>query len=121
MEKENNIPHNILPYFLEISKQLWSGHAAIMIGAGFSKNAQKNESTKKNFPNWNELGDIFYQKIHGKLPTKEKYLNTLKLADEVQAAFGRNSLDQILKDAIPDNEYQPSLLHEKTVKFGQIR
>src|SRR4030043_609153 len=113
MKTSYKIPKDILPYFTEISNRLWSGHAAIMIGAGFSKNAIKTESTEKKFPDWNELGDIFYKKIHGRSVTNKRYLNVLKLADELQAAFGRITLEQILEDEIPDKYYEPSLLHEK--------
>ncbi len=115
----NEVPENILPHLLEIANRLWSGHATIMIGAGFSKNAKKGESTSKHFLTWNELGDCFYKKIHGKSPEiKDRcYLNVLKLADEVQAAFGRNTLDQILKTELPDKEYQPSTLHERTLQL----
>ena len=117
MKNNTKIPSYVKPYLLEIANRLWSGHATIMIGAGFSKNANKNGSTSKNFPDWNKLGDVFYEKIYGNPPTNGKYLNVLKLADEVQAAFGRNTLDQILKQEIPDKEYQPSLLHEKTLQL----
>ena len=113
------IPKEILPYLIEIANRLWAGHAAIMIGAGFSKNAKKNSTTKKRFPDWNQLGDVFYEKING-IPPKPKdkaYLNVLKLADEVQAAFGRNTLDQIVKTEVPDKEFQPSILHEKTLRL----
>lgn len=113
------IPKEILPYLIEIANRLWAGHAAIMIGAGFSKNAKKNSTTRKRFPDWNELGDVFYEKMNG-IPPKPKdkaYLNVLKLADEVQAAFGRNALDQIIKTEVPDKEFQPSVLHEKTLKL----
>ena len=43
MKNENIISKELLPYFSEIAKRLWSGHAAVMIGAGFSKNAKKND------------------------------------------------------------------------------
>ena len=74
---------------------------------------------QKRFPDWNELGDVFYEKINGIPPkTKDKaYLNVLKLADEVQSAFGRNTLEQIIKTEIPDKEFQPSILHEKTLRL----
>lgn len=113
------IPKEVLPYLIEIANRLWAGHAAIMIGAGFSKNAKKNSTTKKRFPDWNELGDVFYEKINGIQPKPEDkaYLNVLKLADEVQAAFGRNTLDQIIKTEVPDKEFQPSVLHEKTLRL----
>jgi len=86
-----------------------------MIGAGFSKNANPN------FPNWETLGDLFFEKIHGRKPNKEKgkdrYLNVLKLADEVEAAFGRPTLDQLLRDHIPDNDSEPSDLHTKMLEL----
>ncbi|MBX3639973.1 MAG: SIR2 family protein, partial [Nitrosomonas sp.] len=108
------IPNSISPYLNEIAERLWSGHAAIMVGAGFSKNASPNGTSTRGFPDWQQLGDLFYEKINGTKPdNKGKYLNVLKLADEVQAAFGRPALDQSLRDVIPDYEYEPSPLHVK--------
>ena len=58
------------------------------------------------------MGDIFYEKIHGEKPEgRSKYLNVLKLADEVQAAFGRPALNRVLREAIPDLEHKPSSFH----------
>lgn len=111
---KDQIPAEILPYFLEIAKKLQSKHATIMVGAGFSKNAKKVCSSGKEFPNWNQLGDAFYKKLNGDFSKeKDRYLNPLKLADEVQAVFGRSTLNDMLKDEIPDKEYQSSDLHEK--------
>lgn len=108
------IPSSISPYLNEIAERLWSGHAAIMVGAGFSKNASPNGTSTRGFPDWQQLGDLFYEKINGTKPdNKGKYLNVLKLADEVQAALGRPALDQSLRDVIPDYEYEPSPLHVK--------
>lgn len=103
---EVQIDESIRPYLNEIAERLWSTptHAAIMVGAGFSKNANRD------FPDWSTLGDIFFEKIHGKIPDKNsgehRYLNALKLADEVQAAFGRPALDQLLRSNIPDTDSQ---------------
>ena len=112
-----NIPKDIFPYFVEISEKLWSGHATIMIGAGFSRNATKNSTTKKEFPTWDDLGDIFLKKLYGHSSKDEKYLNVLKLANEIEATFGRNTLEDLLKTEIPDKEYQPSLLHERVLQL----
>ncbi|MEA5428679.1 SIR2 family protein [Arcicella lustrica] len=113
MNKET-IPKSVLPYLEEIAHRLYANHAVVMIGAGFSKNAEPNEATHKRFPNWNELGDIFYKKLNGEDNSQnKKYLNVLKLAEEVEAGFDRNTLYQILKQEIPDKEYRPSSLHEK--------
>lgn len=119
MNKSDKIPLDLLPYLQEIVQKLKTDHATVMIGAGFSKNAQNNGFTKKGFPDWNELGDLFYEKIHGTKPKLEDkaYLNVLKLADEVQAAFKRTELDNILINEIPDKEYQPSVLHAELLKL----
>jgi len=107
------------PYLEEIITNLRKGHAAIMIGAGFSKNAQNNGSKEKRFPDWGELGDIFYEKLNGSKPKSDHkaYLNVLKLADEVQATFKRPALDDILLNEIPDKEFQPSPLHQKLLEL----
>jgi DNA-binding transcriptional MerR regulator len=112
---DNNIrgiADEIKPYLNEIAERLWSGHATVMVGAGFSKNAHES------FPNWDQLGNIFYKKIHNKEPEgHQHYLNILKLANEVQAAFGRPALDQLLRSSIPDKEYEPSSSHVKLLEL----
>lgn len=104
---ESDVPDSIRPYLNEISERLWAGRAAVMIGAGFSKNAGNG------FPDWNQLGDLFHEKAHGiKSDTeKPKYLNVLRLAEEVQAAIGRPALENLLRSNIPDLNIEPSPLH----------
>ena len=48
-----------MDYINEIAEALSGSHAAVMIGAGFSKNADNISSTDKWFKNWNELSDDF--------------------------------------------------------------
>ena len=105
-------PDQVELYLNHIAERLWSGSAAVMVGAGFSRNAMPKGSTSASFPNWQELGDIFYEKLHGRSPGKEaRYLNLLKLAEQVQAAFGSSALDAVLRQSIPDQFYEPSPLH----------
>jgi hypothetical protein len=113
---------NIEIYLPEIAERLWSGHASLMVGSGFSMNARKGEAKTKNFPSWNDLGDCFFKKLYGKIPAeKDKcYLDVLKLANEVEAAFGRPVLNKILRDEIPNMEYQPSELHKKLLQLPWI-
>ena len=66
-----------------VSERLFSrdGNAALMVGAGFSRNATPNSTNSKPFPTWNDLGDIFFEKVNGRLPNSEddgKYLNAIK-------------------------------------------
>ena len=60
MEK---IPSTIQPYLDEIAKCVWSKNASIMIGAGFSMNAKAIFENAKRFPSWQDLGNVFYEKV----------------------------------------------------------
>jgi hypothetical protein len=110
----NEFPLSSRPYLLELSSRLYSGHATVMVGAGFSRNAIKNDHTKGGFPTWFDLGNAFYKKLYGIAPDQNaNYLNALKLAEEVEAAFGRSVLDQMLRTLIPDSDHQPADIHNK--------
>lgn len=116
MAKNNN---NVDVYISEIAERLWSGHASIMIGAGFSMNVQRSDIPLKKFPSWNDLGDVFYKKLYGKIPSDKDrgYLDALKLAEEVEASFGRSALNKIIREEVPDTEYQPSELHTRLLQL----
>lgn len=108
-----NMPDSIRFCLNEIAERLWAGRAAVMVGAGFSKNAGGE------FPDWNQLGDLFYRKAHGIKPdtSQQKYLNVLRLAEEVQAAIGRPALENLLRTSIPDLDVEPSDLHVDLLKL----
>ena len=105
------IPDELRPYLDTIADRLLSGHAAVMIGAGFSKNAI-SQGSGPEFPDWSQMGDRFFERLHGRPPgPDDKYLQIPALAHQVEAAFGRPALDQMLRDAIPDLQNEPSPLH----------
>lgn len=113
---ETDVPDSIRPYLNEIAERLWAERAAVMVGAGFSKNAGHG------FPDWNQLGDLFYQKAHGVKPdsTQRRYLNVLRLAEEVQAAIGRPALENLLRSNIPDLTIEPSGLHVELLELPWV-
>ena len=114
-------PDQVKPYLDEIAVRLWSNNAAVMVGAGFSHNAKSMGSTSASFPSWQELGDVFYKKLHGQYPSGEaKYLSLLKLAEQVEAAFGRPVLDDLLRSAIPDLRCEPSPLHSQLLNLPWV-
>lgn len=109
----------IIPLLRNIASRLWEGHAAVLIGAGFSRNAKPLSGTSRKFPMWNDLGDIFYEKVYCEKNTY-KYGNVLKLGDEVQAAFGRATLDKLILENVPDKEYEPSKLHSSLLSLPWV-
>ena len=107
----SSVPPALRPYLDEIADRLFSGHAAVMVGSGFSKNAASLTPVAP-FPDWSELGDLFYQRLYGDSPShRSRYLQIPVLAHEIEAAFGRPALNKMLRDAIPDLMHEPSPLH----------
>ena len=111
-------PDHVKPYLDEIADRLSSHSAAVMVGAGFSRNAMPVEPTSASFPSWQELGDVLFRKLHRRAPSDdERYLSLPRLAEQVQAVFGRPALDGLLRQAIPDLAYEPSLLHSQLLNL----
>ena len=61
------IPDELRPYLDTITDRLLSGHAAVMVGSGFSKNAT-SPGSHPGFPDWSLLGDRLYERLHGNPP-----------------------------------------------------
>ena len=92
-----DIPKTIQVHLNEIAERLNQGKATVMVGAGFSKNAVKIKNTDKKFLSWNELADLFYEKLNGEKPDEKTghYLDALRFADNVESNLGRPTLDRI--------------------------
>lgn len=87
------------------------GKASVMIGAGFSKNADKDVDA--SMKDWTELGRVFYTKLYGKEPSDSDLLNLspIRLASMVEASFGRAFLDKMIAHSLPDTQFRPNELY----------
>ncbi|MDN4083290.1 SIR2 family protein [Paenibacillus polymyxa] len=101
----------------QIIESLKANRCAVLVGAGFSRNADSGSLFAPTFPTWNELADTFYEKLHSNMPKETQYLNPLVLAEQVEAAYGRPVLNQLLISRIPDTQYSPSVLHTKLLSL----
>jgi len=121
-ESRETIPNSIMAYINEIAERMRQGRAAVMVGCGFSKNANPKRYTEKKFLDWGELGNIFYKKLYGKYPWEEEkayfYNDVMKLAERVEECFGRTVLDKLIIDNLPDEEYEPSEIHEMLLRLN---
>ncbi len=119
MTQEHNqeIDFPDLHHFLKIRERLWCGRefgqAAVMVGAGFSRNTIKANSTVPDLPSWRELAN----KMKQELPGAEEIEDALELASNYEQEFGRQSLDKLLLDSIPNSQHYPSKLHETLLKL----
>lgn len=101
-----------------ISDRLWNGQASLFVGAGFSKNARPKNGEELP-PNWNELGDLFFEKVRHRKPNcrDRAYANVLRIAEEVKCVYGKKGLTDLIKESINDSNLEPSDLHLQLLKY----
>ena len=110
-------------YIEQLRKALWSGReygrAAVMVGAGLSQNARPVAGLRRHLPTWQDLSRAMVRLLYpASAPGHEEAKRRasvpggiLRVAEEFQAAFGRNALDRLLLKTIPDHQYEPGPLH----------
>ena len=100
-----------------IKKNLAEKKASVMVGAGFSKNADMDESVVMK--DWNALASDFYERLYSIKPTPEKMMfkTPMRLASQVEASFGKNALYEFILESLPDNRIIPSDLHASLLKL----
>ncbi len=106
------------------------GDVSLMIGAGFSKNAQSKGMASIQPPSWSELAEKMYGELYPEpLEAKEKKewnkqkiiktsgKNVTKLADEYIANFDRNKINNLIEQSIADEMFAPGELHKRLLKL----
>src|SRR5690242_20289794 len=108
-------------YVKTIREALWCGQefgrAAVMIGSGFSRNAEPARTSVRPFPMWSDLSRLLVGRLD-QLPEDpeerkralyqaEETSRALRLGDEFEAALGRARLNELLQDSIRDLDYEP--------------
>ena len=98
----------------KIRKSLWCGreygNVSIMVGAGFSLNAEKLSKNSGGFLVWNQLRDKMKEELYPY--TNSDNQDVLKLASEYEEVFGRLALEEFILSSLPDENYIPGKLHK---------
>ena len=100
-------------YLSHIADNLKANRATVLVGAGFSRNADGGSPSSPGFPTWFQLADAFWEKLRPNQGSETRYLSPLTLAEQVEVTYGRPELDALLISKIPDAQYRPSALHKK--------
>ncbi len=116
LRKKTMSKDDVCTYLKEIRRQLWLGHASLMVGSGFSKNAIKTTPATLCPPNWEELATALVTRLYPSCDEKQRKLiqlkkNVLQLAEEFDTTFQRPELNEFLKNLIQDDNLLPSSLH----------
>lgn len=117
----------------KISTALWSrsltGAAAAMIGAGFSLNADPALASAQPMPTWTDLVRRMARELHpggdeqaiSRRDEAEKSAGAtsgaLRIAQEYQAQFGREALNKMISDHVPDQRFIPGALHRSLLEL----
>ncbi len=107
------------PHLKKIRERLWTSEnksrVSIMVGAGFSLNGQKIESSFEEIALWGDLKSRLIKDLNHHSNLEEK--DVLEVGQLYVKEYGRSSLDELLKEAIPDDNYEPGNLHYKLLKL----
>lgn len=100
-----------------IRRSLWTGSASIMVGAGFSRNAQPLSLGASQFALWSDLLAEMEQRLGYSAPSGRSTSDALRLAAEFEDALGRPELDALLQRLIPDEQHEPGPLHSQLLSL----
>jgi hypothetical protein len=108
------------PALQQLSRALWrqgtARGAALLVGAGFSKNAERAAADTPEAPLWIDFAQSMAEQLYPLDPAQAPR-DPLRLADEYRAYFGRSSLDQLIRSRILDAAWRPGQLHGDLLKL----
>lgn len=109
-----NVPGSFKAKLERIRRYLLMGKASVMVGAGFSRNADvpSHVAVKQ----WTDVGMDIYcqlQNVNDVDPKDLVFKTPMRLASQFAATFGRSELDNLIKESIPDDRMNPGSLHRQ--------
>ena len=106
---------------------LWqrSEGASIMVGAGFTRNADLARPGARRAPTWRDLGQAMCRRLYPVDDRRRKRVmeeasgasGLLKLAQEYETAFGRGQLHTFLELALRPDDLRPSRRHQRLLRL----
>lgn len=113
-EIKNKLSSSLKMKLDHIKRFLTQGNASVLVGAGFSKNAEMDASVCMK--DWYSLGLDFYNRLYGDVKGSIS-IDPIRLASQIDASFGRNELDEMILNSIPDDRVYPGELHKSLLKL----
>lgn len=106
------------PAIQAIQRALWHVSdvrgAAVMVGAGFSLNAELPSPASKSPPLWWQMAQAMERQLG---PGSSGGGNPLRLAEEFRALLGQAALDGLVRDLVPDAEWLPGRAHRRLLEL----
>ena len=113
-----NMPGSFKSKLERIRRYLHLGKASVMVGAGFSRNADVPSYIQVK--QWADVGKDIFCRLNNVKEAEDSNLifkTPMRLASLFEASFGRSELDNLIKDSIPDDRMKPGSLHRQLLSL----
>ena len=115
--------------FNAVRDALWTrttGGASLMVGSGFSRNANKARPDATEMPTWSDLASSMYEALYP-LEDSERRRSAehrtfeassiLRLAQEYEASFGEDGLRSLIRNCVRDDYFSPGDKHHRLLRL----
>ncbi len=103
----------------QLARALWregtARGAAVLVGAGFSRNAVRPGADTPMPPLWSTLVERLAEHLYHDPAAAPK--DALRLAEEYRANHGQAALDEFVRNHIRDGAWEPSRLHSDLLEL----
>jgi predicted negative regulator of RcsB-dependent stress response len=101
-------------HLLAIRKALANRNAAVMVGAGFSRNAEGGEA----LATWRQLAEALAQELEpSRIMNDFSPASASQLAEQYSRVFSPTHLEQLIKRCVPDDQVTPGPLHKELIEL----
>ncbi|GGE98168.1 SIR2 family NAD-dependent protein deacylase [Sphingomonas prati] len=108
------------PALRDVQNALWAvgeaRGAAVMVGAGFSLNAERASGSTPAPPLWRDFTRRMTADLYASSP-EDANTDPLRLAEEYRAALGQPALDAMIRELVPDRLWTPGGLHRELLSL----
>ncbi len=102
------------PALEQLGSALWDDGqargAAVLVGAGFSRNAEPAGRDVRKLPLWADLRGAMAAVLYRSKPD-DAPRDPLRLAEEFRALLGQAALNDLIREQVPDDSWRPGRLH----------
>ncbi|MBD9612226.1 SIR2 family protein [Pseudomonas sp. PDM02] len=103
-----------------VRRALENGNAAIMVGAGFSRNAENGDQ----LATWYEVAKELWRELNPDKGELKEFSTSMvaQLGEQYARVFSKPALEDLLKRLIPDDRVSPGVLHKKllTLQWSEV-
>ncbi|WP_434706835.1 SIR2 family protein [Pseudomonas sp. D4-18] len=94
-----------------VRRALQNGNAAVMVGAGFSRNAENGD----DLATWAHVAKELWRELNPDLGELKEFSISMvtQLGEQYARVFSKPALEDLLKRLIPDDRVSPGVLHKK--------